>query len=110
MALREFGRRHAARQPPDRAGVAREVAAAAQPVAFQRDPIGPEIAEIGDDHRDAADGSGLDGGAVILALLAEEEDVRDALGVEEAGDEIRPALRPVAIVEGWRRACRIPPE
>jgi hypothetical protein len=85
LRSRQVGRRQAGRELPDRRRVAREAAVAAHAVALQRDPVRAEIAEIGHRHGDVARMRRGDGGAVVVPLLAEQEDVGHAMLVEEAG-------------------------
>ena len=79
--LPQVCRRQVPCQGEDLRGVARKAAVAAHAVTFQGDPVRPEIAEIRHRHHDAARPGGGDRDAVVGALLAQQDEVRDPLRV-----------------------------
>ncbi len=73
-------------QGADGLRVTREARIGRHPVMFEGDPIRPDIAEIGRDHRDAAHPRLFRGDDVVRAAVAMQHQVGDLMLVECAGD------------------------
>ena len=99
----EIGRREFGGERADPLGIAREARVGRQPVVFEGDPVGADIAEIGGDDGDAAGPRLLGGHDVIGPAVAVQHQVGDLVLVEHVGDKAAP-LAELAAVMGRRPA------
>ena len=72
------------RQRPDCAGVARHARIGAHAVALQHQPVGPQIAELGAHDLGTTRARRGGGDAVMRPPVAQQKQVGDRVGVEEA--------------------------
>ena len=93
-----LGQRH------HRLGFTGETAVPRHAVTLQRDPIRPEIAEIGHGHVEVAGLRRRDRNLVVETLLAQKHQVGDALAVDQIRNEGGPFLPAAPIIDGARAA------
>ena len=95
-ARRQVGDRKARRECPDRLGVARKPRIGRHAVTFERDPVGPYIAQIGRDDSDPPGPRLFGRDDVIGPSVAVQDEVGDTVLLQHFADKAAPIIEPAA--------------